>query len=406
MPLVVQKYGGSSLADAERIKSVARRIGRAKEAGLDVVAVVSAMGDTTDELIDLASHVSGSPDPRELDLLLSTGELVSCTLVAMGVRCLGYDAISLSGLQAGIWTDTSYGKARIARVDTSRVRKELDAGRIVVVAGFQGVTQDMDITTLGRGGSDTTAVALAAALGAERCEVYTDVEGIYTADPRVVPEARKLKEISYDEMLELASYGAKMHPRSIELGAVFDVPILVASSFSDSQGTLIHKGASSSMEERIKVTGVAYDLNVAKITVQGVPDQPGIAAVLFEPLAEVGISVDTIVQNTSTEKLTDVSFTVARTDLESAVQVVEAVKASIGAAGLTTDGTLSKVSIVGAGMQNSPGYASRMFRTLAEENINIDMITTSEIRITCIVAESRAMDAVRALHGALGLAEE
>ena len=269
MPVVVQKYGGSSLADAERIKGVAGRIGRAKEAGLDVVAVVSAMGDTTDELIDLASQVSGSPDPRELDLLLSTGELVSCTLVAMGVRGLGYDAISLSGLQAGIWTDTSHGKARIARVDTSRVRKELDAGRMVVVAGFQGVTQDMDVTTLGRGGSDTTAVALAAALGAERCEVYTDVEGIYTADPRVVPEARKLKEISYDEMLELASYGAKMHPRSIELGAVFDVPILVASSISDSQGTLIHKGASSSMEERIKVTGVAHDLNVAKITVQG-----------------------------------------------------------------------------------------------------------------------------------------
>ena len=406
MPVVVQKYGGSSLADAERIKGVAGRIGRAKEAGLDVVAVVSAMGDTTDELIDLASQVSGSPDPRELDLLLSTGELVSCTLVAMGVRGLGYDAISLSGLQAGIWTDTSHGKARIARVDTSRVRKELDAGRMVVVAGFQGVTQDMDVTTLGRGGSDTTAVALAAALGAERCEVYTDVEGIYTADPRVVPEARKLKEISYDEMLELASYGAKMHPRSIELGAVFDVPILVASSISDSQGTLIHKGASSSMEERIKVTGVAHDLNVAKITVQGVPDQPGIAAILFEPLAKEGISVDTIVQNTSTEKLTDVSFTVARTDLERAVQVIEVVRTSIGAAGLTTDNTLSKVSIVGAGMQNSPGYASRMFRTLAEESINIEMITTSEIRITCIVAESRAMDAVRALHKALGLAEE
>ena len=406
MSLVIQKYGGSSVADAEKIKGVARHIGRARDAGMEVVAVVSAMGDTTDELISLASSVSGDPDPRELDLLMSTGELVSSTLLAMAMRALGYNAISLSGLQAGIWTDTTYGQARIARVDTGRVQKELEENKVVIVAGFQGATQDMDITTLGRGGSDTTAVALAAALGAQRCEVYTDVEGIYTADPRVVPVARKLKEISYEEMLELASYGAKMHPRSIELGSVYNVPIYVASSFSDSPGTLIHSGATSNMEDRVKVTGIVYDLNVAKITLRGVPDRPGIAAALFEPLAQVGISVDTIVQNTSVEDLTDLSFTVARTDLRRGVEVVEPVVKVFGAKALSTDDTLGKVSIVGAGMQNSPGYASRMFRSLADDKINIDMITTSEIRITCIVAEDRVMDAVRTLHRAFQLEKE
>ena len=249
---MVQKYGGSSVADAEKIIRVARRIGQARDEGMDVVAVVSAMGKTTDELIDLARRVSGDPDPRELDLLLSTGELVSCTLVAMAIRALGYEAISLSGLQAGIWTDTTHGKARIYRVDTARIQNELQAGKLVIVAGFQGVTEAMDITTLGRGGSDTTAVALAAALGAQRCEVYTDVEGIYTADPAVVPEARKLKEIGYDEMLELASYGAKMNPRAIELGAVYNVPIYVASSFSESSGTLIHKGGRATWKRELK----------------------------------------------------------------------------------------------------------------------------------------------------------
>ena len=403
MSLLVQKYGGSSVADAEKIQSVARRIGQARDGGLDVVVVVSAMGDTTDELIDLASRVSGDPDPRELDLLLSTGELVSCTLVAMAIRALGYEAISLSGFQAGIWTDNTHGKARIDRVDTARVQNELQGGKLVIVAGFQGVTEAMDITTLGRGGSDTTAVALAAALGAQRCEVYTDVEGIYTADPAVVPEARKLTEIGYDEMLELASYGAKMHPRAIELGAVYNVPIYVASSFSESSGTLIHRGAKGNMEQRVKVTGIAYDQNVAKITLRGVPDRPGIAAALFEPLAREGISVDTIVQNTSVEDLTDLSFTVARTDLKRAVQVVEPVANSIDATALTTDDTLGKVSIVGAGMQNSPGYASRMFRALADDNINIEMITTSEIRITCITAETSVADAVRSLHRAFQL---
>ena len=403
--MVVQKYGGSCVADAEKIRMVARRIGQTRDVGMDVVAVVSAMGNTTDDLIDLASMVAGGPDPRELDLLLSTGELVSCTLMAMAVRALGYDVISLSGFQAGIWTDTTYGRARIARVDTARVLKELEEGKLVIVAGFQGVTEDMDITTLGRGGSDTTAVALTTALGAHRCEVYTDVEGIYTADPHMVPEARKLTEIGYEEMLELASYGAKMHPRSIELAAAYEVPVYVASAFTDSPGTLIHKGAKSSMEQKIKVTGIAYDLNVAKITLRGVPDRPGIAATLFEPLSQVGVSVDTIVQNASVEHLTDLSYTVARTDLQRAVEVAEVVSKSIGAAALTTDDTLSKVSIVGAGMQNFPGYASRMFRALADDNINIDMITTSEIRITCIISEARVADAVRSLHRAFQLEE-
>ena len=405
MTLVVQKYGGTSVADADRIRAVAARIGRAGDLGR-VVAVVSAMGDTTDQLTDLASEVSRDPDPRELDVLLSTGELVSCTLVAMALRDLGYDAISLSGLQAGIRTDSTHGRARISNVDTARMRRELDQGRPVIVAGFQGITEGMDVTTLGRGGSDTTAVALAAALGASRCEVYTDVEGIYTADPRMVPEARKLKSISYQEMLELASYGAKMHPRSIELGAVFGVPIYVASSFSDAPGTLIQNSSDNDVEDRIKVTGIAHDRNVAKITVRGVPDQPGIAAALFEPLAQVGISVDTIVQNASLENLTDLSFTVARTDLRRAVGMVRPVSDSIGALGLATDDALSKVSIVGAGMQNSPGYASLMFRALAEEGINIDMITTSEIRITCIISEARVAEAVRTLHRAFRLEEE
>ena len=403
MTLIVQKYGGSSVADAEKIVNVARRIGKAKSEGADVVAVVSAMGDTTDELIRLAQTVAKQPDLRELDLLLSTGELVSSTLLTMALRTLGLDAISLSGFQAGIHTDTTHGRARIDRIDTGRVKTELKKGWVVVVAGFQGVTEDQDVTTLGRGGSDTTAVALAAALKADRCEIYTDVDGIYTADPRVVPKARKLDEISYDEMLELASYGAKMHPRSIEVGAVFKVPIYVASSFGDAGGTLIHQGKDESpmeqrIEGRIKVTGIAYHTNVAKITVRSVPDQPGVAAALFEPLARVGVSVDTIVQNTSVERTTDISFTVSRTDLPRAVAEVESAMRSIGASEVITDPSLASVSIVGSGMQNTPGYAARMFRILADGNINIDMITTSEIRISCIISEEQTKQAVRLLH--------
>ncbi|MCZ6866867.1 MAG: aspartate kinase [Chloroflexi bacterium] len=404
MALIVQKYGGSSLADAQKIRAVARRIAKTRDLKKKVVAVVSAMGDTTDELINLASQVSNSPEPRELDLLLSSGEVVSCTLMAMALRSLGYDAISLTGLQAGIHTDTAHGRARIDRVDTDRVIRELEAERIVVVAGFQGFTEDLDVTTLGRGGSDTSAVALAAALKAERCEVYTDVEGIYTADPRIVSNARRLEEITYEEMLELAAYGAKMHPRSIELASVYNIPIYVAASFGETPGTLIH-GDVPMMEHRVKVTGVTYDRNVAKITLRGVPDRPGIAATLFEPLSAAGISVDTIVQNTSLDQFTDLSFTVTRTDLRDAVKRVRSVSEGMGARDVVTDDSLSKVSIVGAGMLDAPGYASRMFRALADADINIDMITTSEIRITCIVAESRVEDAVQILHKAFQLEE-
>jgi aspartate kinase len=407
MALVVHKYGGSSVADAEKILHVARRIGKVKDAGTAVVAVVSAMGDTTDELIHLAHTVTPEPEPRELDLLLSTGELVSCTLLTMALRSLGYNAISLSGSQAGIRTDTMHGRAHIHRVDTDRIKKELQRDRVVVVAGFQGTTEDQDITTLGRGGSDTTAVALAAALEAQRCDIYTDVEGIFTADPRIVPRARRLPEIGYVEMLELANYGAKMHPRSIELGAFYQVPIYVASTFTEVPGTLIHQAPDQQqMEDRIKVTGIAYQTGIAKITVLSVPDRPGIAAALFEPLAQMGVNVDTIVQNTSVERTTDISFTVSRSDLPRALREVEAVVESIGASGLATDPTLASVSVVGSGMQNTPGYASRMFRILADGNINIDMITTSEIRISCIVKEDQVREAVRLLHHGFQLDEE
>ena len=412
MPLVVHKYGGSSVADAERILSVAGRIGRVKDSGVDIVAVVSAMGDTTDDLITLAHTVAAEPEPRELDLLLSTGELVSCTLLTMALRSLGYEAISLSGYQAGIRTDTMYGRARIHSVESDRIKAELDQGRVVVVAGFQGITEGLDITTLGRGGSDTTAVALAVVLGAERCDIYTDVEGIYTADPRLVPQARKMPKISYDEMLELASYGSKMHPRSIELGAAYQVPIYVASSLVDAPGTLIsrfpdeNQPDENKMEDRIKVTGIATQSNVAKITVRSVPDRPGIAAALFEPLTKIGISVDTIVQNTSVERTTDISFTVGRDDLPMALKEVEGLVESLGAGGVFSDPTLASVSVVGSGMQNTPGYASRMFRILADGNVNIDMITTSEIRISCIIKEEQVAEAVRLLHRGFELDRE
>jgi len=397
--LIVQKYGGSSVANAERIKNVARRITAAKDKGDQVVVVVSAMGDTTDELIELAYQVSEQPSGRELDVLLSTGEIVSSTLLAMALRAMGYEAISLSGAQAGIRTDSVYSRARILKVESQRVVKELDKGKIVIVAGFQGITGEMDVTTLGRGGSDTTAVALAASLGAEVCQLYTDVDGVHTADPRLIPEARWLAEIGYEEMLELATYGAKVvHPRAVELGELFNIPILVASSFSQNPGTLIHGGVS--MEVRNKVRGIAYDLDVAKITVVGVPDQPGIAASIFQPLAKAGISIDTIVQNASINKITDLTFTVAKSDLAGAMRVVEPIAKSIRARECASDSKLGKVSIIGTGMQNIPGYAARMFEELSQQDINIQLITTSEIRITCIIDEARVKDAVRALHRA------
>ncbi|HEU4760490.1 MAG TPA: aspartate kinase [Dehalococcoidia bacterium] len=408
--LIVQKYGGTSVGDAERIKAVARRIIARRQAGGRLVVVVSAMGDTTDELIELAGQMTDEPEERELDLLLSTGEIVSSTLLSMSLKHQGCPAVALSGAQAGIGTDRRYGRARILKVDPHRVERELNAGKVVIVAGFQGITEELDVTTLGRGGSDTTAVALAAALGAERCEIYTDVEGIYTADPRIEPSARKLSQISYEEMLELASYGAKvMHPRAVELGAVFHVPIYVASSFSEAPGTLIHAeaggGGPAMMEQRNKVMAIAQDTDVARITIRGVPDRPGIAATLFEPLGEAGISVDTIVQNASVERLTDLTFTVSRPDLERALAIVRPVASGIGAPEVLADTHLAKVSIVGAGMTSGPGYAGRMFRTLFDAGINIELITTSEIRITCLIEEGQVAEAVRALHRAFALAE-
>jgi aspartate kinase len=402
MALIVQKYGGSSVADAAKIKNVAKRIAQTKDKGNQVVVVVSAMGDTTDELIRLAYQINKRPDERELDMLLSTGEIISCTLLAMALEAMGYEAISLSGAQAGIKTDAIYSRARIQRVDPERITKELDKGNIVIVAGFQGITDDMDITTLGRGGSDTTAVALATSLGAEVCQIYTDVEGVFTADPRIVPKAQKLSEIGYEEMLELATYGAKVtHPRAVELGELFNVPILVASSFTDSPGTLIHGGGA--MEVRNKVRGIAHDLDVAKITVVGVPDRPGIAASIFEPLAKANISIDTIVQNASINKITDLTFTVAKSQLAKAMDVVKPIAKSIGARECVSDAKLGKVSIIGTGMQNTPGYAARMFAALREKGINIELITTSEIRITCIIEEAKVKEAVKALHRAFEL---
>jgi aspartate kinase len=405
MALIVQKYGGSSVADADKIKNVARRIAATRDKGNEVVVTVSAMGDNTDKLLKLAYQLTNHPADRELDLLLSTGEVVSSTLLAMALEEMGYEAISLTGGQAGIRTDAVYSQARIVGIDPERIVNELEKGNIVIVAGFQGITEGMDITTLGRGGSDTTAVALAASLAAEVCEIYTDVEGVYTADPRLVPEARKVDEISYEEMLELATYGAKvMHPRAVELGELFHIPIRVASSFSQNPGTLIHGGVS--MEIRNKVRGIAHDLDVAKITVVGVPDRPGIAMSIFEPLAKANISIDTIVQNASINNITDLTFTVAKSQLEKAMGVVRPIAKSIGAGDCVSDAKLGKVSIIGTGMQNTPGFAARMFTAISEQGINIQLISTSEIRITCIIEEARVKDAVQALHRAFELEKE
>ena len=406
MPVIVQKYGGSSLATPELIRSVASRICSAHDSGNSVIATVSAMGDSTDDLLSIASQVSGMPDLRELDVLLSTGELQSCALVAMALKDMGKNAVSLSGAQAGIRTDSSYGKAKIADIDTSRILGELGSGNIVIVAGFQGVTNDSDITTLGRGASDLTAVALAAGLNADRCEIYTDVDGIYTADPRLVSKAQKITTIGFEEMLELASYGAKMNPRSIELGMVYQVPILVASSFNDKPGTLIHDGENMDTkvgEIRNRVRGIATDRDVAKITVFSVVDRPGIAAALFDPLAESDISVDVIVQNASVSGTTDLTFTVKKSDVDRAMKVVEEVANELGTTNVGKTENLAKISIVGTGMQDSPGYASNMFRSLAQADINIEMITTSEIRITCIIGSDHVAKAAEVLHGAFEL---
>jgi len=405
-PLVVQKFGGSSVGSAERIRRVAARIAADRAAGADLVVVVSAMGDTTDELLTLAAAVTDEPDPRELDMLLATGEHQSATLVSMALQQLGCPAISLTGGQAGITTDGTYGKARIAGIDPARVRAELAGGKVIIVAGFQGLSAAAvglsETTTLGRGGSDTTAVALAAALGADRCRIYTDVRGIYTADPRIATDARQLPLIGYEEMLELAHQGAQvMQTRAVELGWVNGVVIEVLSSFEDAPGTLIKEDPF--VEQRNKVRGIAHDRNVAKVTLVEVPDHPGVAAAVFEPLAEAGINVDMIVQNVGHHGATDLSFTIPGVDLAKAKRVLEPIVRDLGFRELTTDSAVAKVSIVGAGIHNAPGYAARMFRTLAEAGINIEMISTSEIRITCIIAADRVEPAIRALHAAFEL---
>jgi aspartate kinase len=403
--LLVQKYGGSSVGSVERIAAVVARIARDRAAGFDVVAVVSAMGDTTDDLLALASSVTGGalPNAREQDALLATGEIQSAALLAMALIARGTDAISLSGAQAGISADGTYGKGRIAGIEPKRVRAELDAGRVVIVAGFQGVSDGSETTTLGRGGSDTSAVALAASLGADRCQIFTDVRGVYTADPRAVPAARQLSVVGYEEMLELANQGAQvMQTRAVELGWVNNVAIEVLSSFEEQPGTVIKED--TQVEKRNKVRGLAADTKVAKVTMVAVPDKPGIARSVFDPLSASNINVDMIVQNISHDGTTDLSFTTSRADLAAARPVLEKIRAEIGARALEIDENVAKVSIVGAGIQNAPGYAARMFGTLADAKINIQMISTSEIRITCIVSESDAPRALQALHDAFDLA--
>jgi aspartate kinase len=395
--IIVQKYGGTSVGTAARIRRVSRRIAATVKEGHKVVAVVSAMGHTTDRLIALAQSINPEPPARELDMLVANGETITAPLVAMCLQGMGVPAISLSGLQAGVRTSAQHSRARIQDIKPDRILEILRDGKVAVVAGFQGVTADFEVTTLGRGGSDTTAVALAAALKADTCEIYTDVDGIFTADPRLVKTARKLTHIQYDEMLELAAVGARvMHPRAVEIGELYGVAIHVRSSFHNGVGTMIV--AHVPMEDRKRVRGIAEETNVAKITVVGVPDRPGIAAAIFEPLGAAGISVDVIVQNIGRSRRTDLTFSVAQSDLKAAEKLVKAAARSIGATRVASATGIAKLSIVGTGMLGTPGIAGRMFRALADAGINIEMISTSEIRITCLVARDQVEKGVRILH--------
>jgi len=403
--LIVQKFGGSSLADASRIKLVARRVVAAAEAGQRVCVVVSAMGDSTDELVLLAAQVSPTPHARELDMLLTAGERISMALLSMAIIEQGHEAISFTGSQAGIVTDTTHGRAKIVEVRARRVLEALNDGKIVIVAGFQGVSTDYDVTTLGRGGSDTTAVALAAALEADVCEIYTDVEGVFSADPRIVPGARLLHAVSWEEMLELAASGAKvLMLRSVEYARNYGVLVHVRSSFSEDEGTWVRE-EDERMEQAI-IAGVAHDTSEAKVTIVAVPDQPGVAARIFRPLADEGVNVDMIVQNVSEHGRTDISFTLPKEDLKRASAMVEATAAAVGAEGIRTDEEIAKVSLVGAGMKSHPGVAADMFDALSEVGINIDIISTSSIRISCVVAASEVERAVRAIHDRFQLSEE
>jgi aspartate kinase len=408
MGLVVQKYGGSSVGDAERIKRVAQRIVDARRAGNDVVVVVSAMGDTTDELMDLAQQVTPLPPPRELDMLLTSGERISMALLAMAIANLGFEARSFTGSQAGVITDSSHGKARIIDVTPGRIQEALGAGYIAIVAGFQGVSQDTkDITTLGRGGSDTTAVALAAALKADVCEIYTDVDGVFSADPRLVSSAGKLDRVSYEEMLELAASGAKvLMLRCVEYARRYGVPVHVRSSFSDHDGTWVVGIPEEELVEQAIISGVAHDLSEARVTVVGVPDKPGEAAGIFRAIADAGVNIDMIVQNVSgSTGRTDVSFTLARTDGQAAMEALERVKNSIGFESLLYDDHIGKVSLVGAGMRSHPGVSATFFEALASAGVNVQNISTSEIRISVVCQDSDVQAAVKAVHDAFDLGD-
>jgi len=395
--IIVQKYGGTSVADIARIENVAKRVVQTSRAGYDVVVIVSALGHTTDELIDLALKITMNPPDRELDMLISTGEQVSSALLAMAIDKLGVEAISFTGAQVGIITDNSFTKARIIDINAKRIVKELARGKIVIVAGFQGVNINQDITTLGRGGSNLTAVALAKVIGAKMCEMYTDVEGVFTADPRIVKNARKIDKLSYEEMFELASLGAQiLQPRSIEFAMKFGVPIHVRSSFSNQSGTIISKEVKNM--EHIVVSGVALNKDEAKITICDVPDKPGIAAKIFKHLAKENVNVDMIIQNVSRTGSTDLSFTVPCGDLNNTVKVSNAISKKVGAGDITVDKDIAKVSIVGIGMRSHSGVAANMFEALADKKINIEMISTSEIKISCVVKKNLGEAAVRAIH--------
>ena len=404
MPIVVQKYGGTSVGDTDRISAIADRIVRAREQGQDVVVVVSAMGRTTDDLLEKASDITSTPEPRELDMLLTAGERIAMSLVAIAVNARGCRAASYTGSQAGIITDTQHGKARIVEIRPQRIKESLDAGNVVILAGFQGLSTEYDITTLGRGGSDTTAVAMTAALGADVCEIYTDVDGVFTADPRTHPEARKIDRISYEEMLELAAAGARvLQLRCVEYARRHGVRIHVRNSLGEQPGTWVDEEESTAMLESALIRGVALDVEEAKVTLDEVPDRPGIAAAIFKAVAAEGIHVDMIVQNISHDGRTDLSFTIPRADVPRVNAVLESIVADVGALRFETDDAIAKLSLVGAGIKSNPGVAADMFDALAAEGINIEMISTSSIRISCVIRAEDGERAVRAVHQRFGL---
>ncbi len=401
MALVVKKFGGTSVGDIDKIKNVARKVAKAKDKGDDIIVVVSAMAGETNKLVDYTNKTAEIPNLREYDVVVSTGEQVTIGLLAIALNAMGYKAMSFLGFQIPIVTDSAFSKSRIIKIEQDRIKKALKEGYIVVVAGFQGIDEKGNITTLGRGGSDTTAVALAAALKADVCDIYTDVDGVYTTDPNIVPEARRLDRISYEEMLELASLGAKvLQTRSVEFAMKYKVPVMVKSTFTESGGTLVTED--KDMEEAV-VSGIAYDKNEAKITLVKIPDKPGIAAKLFKPLTDANINVDMIVQNISTEGNTDLTFTVAKSDFKRAIEIVKDIAKEIDAQNVISDQSIAKVSIIGAGMRSHAGVAQKMFSSLAKENINIVMISTSEIKISCVIEAKYTELAVRVLHEAFGL---